>query len=163
METNLNQCCVLMHSICDTCRKKFVCPMPHIEHREKCELYEPLPNPLDEIVNENTTRSLNPIKEENNMEAWEQVEKTRAEAEANAWKDRLKEEYTQLKERYEKLKKFNIKQDINNRIGRNENLSPKEYRKCDIRIDIMHKQEQLMKEYLRVLEERMVLEGIEIN
>lgn len=69
METNLNQCCVLMHSICDTCRKKFVCLMPHIEHREKCGFYEPLPNPLDEIVNENTTRSLNPIKEENNMEA----------------------------------------------------------------------------------------------
>jgi hypothetical protein len=137
--------------------------MQHIEHREKCGLYESLPNPLDEIINDFTTRSLNPIKEENNMEAWEQVEKTRAEAEANAWKDRLKEEYAQLNEWYEKLRKFNIKQDINNRIGRNEKMSPIEYRKFDIRIDIMHKQEQLMKEYLRVLEERMVLEGIDIG
>lgn len=97
METNLNQCCVLMHSICDTCRKAFVCPMQHIEYREKCGLYEPLPNPLSEIINDFTTRSLYPIKEENNMEAC---------------KDRLKEEYAQTKERYEKLKAYNNKQEV---------------------------------------------------
>lgn len=51
METNLNQCCVLMRSICDTCKKAFVCPMQHIEYREKCGLYEPFPKPLDEIIN----------------------------------------------------------------------------------------------------------------
>ena len=163
MKTNLNQCCASTHSICDTCRKVLICPMQHMEHREKCGLYEPLPNPLDEIVNENTTRSLNPIKEENNMEAWEQVEKTRAEAEANAWKDRLKAEYAQLKERYEKLRKFNTEQQISNRMGHNCDMSPEEYRKQDIRTDIMRKQEQIMSEYLRVLEERMVLEGIEIG
>ena len=71
METNLNQCCASMRSICDTCRKKIVCTMQHMEHREKCEMFEPLLNPLDEIINENTTRSLNPIKEENNTGTWE--------------------------------------------------------------------------------------------
>lgn len=167
METNLNQCCASMHSICDTCRKKFVCPMQHIEHREKCGLYEPLPNPLDEIINENTTRSLNPIKEENNMEAWEQVEKTRAEAEANAWKDRLKEEYTQLKERYEKLRKFNTKALINGRLGRTfgcgeTHPTHEECRKQDVREDLMREQESLMFEYLRVIERRAELEGIEL-
>lgn len=78
---NSMQCCTPIRSICDTCRKVFVCPMQHIEHREKCGLYEPLSNPLDEIINNFTTRSLNPIKEENNMGAWEQAEKTRAEGE----------------------------------------------------------------------------------
>lgn len=56
------------------CRKVFVCSMQHIEHREKCGLYEPLPNPLDEIVTE--TRSLNPIKEKKPMESAERIEIT---------------------------------------------------------------------------------------
>lgn len=67
-------CCTSIRSICDTCRKVFVCPMQHIEHRKKCGLYEPLPNPLDEIVTE--TRSLNPIKEEKSMESAERIEIT---------------------------------------------------------------------------------------
>lgn len=61
-------------SLCDTCCKVFVCPMQHIDHREKCGLYEPLPNPLDEIVTE--TRSLNPSKEEKSMESAERIEIT---------------------------------------------------------------------------------------
>lgn len=169
METNLNQCCASMHSICDTCRKVFVCPMQHIEHREKCGLYEPLPNPLDEIVNENTTRSLKPInqyKEENVMETRELVEQTSIKEETDAWKIRLKEEYAQLKERYEKLRIWNVKRGIESRLGlvfsEKENQTHLECRKEDVREDIMHKQEQIMKEYLRVLEERMALEGIEL-
>lgn len=71
---NSMQCCTPMRSICDTCCKVFVCPMQHIDHREKCGLYEPLPNPLDEIVTE--TRSLNPIKEEKPMESAERIEIT---------------------------------------------------------------------------------------
>ena len=76
---NCNECgiaplCTEKHSLGDTCRKVFVCPMPHIEHREKCGLYEPLPNPLDECSTE--TRSLNPIKEEKSMESAERIEIT---------------------------------------------------------------------------------------
>jgi hypothetical protein len=62
---NSMQCCMPKHSLCDTCCKVLVCPMMQISMRENCELYEKLPNPLDEIVTE--TRLLNPIKEEKSM------------------------------------------------------------------------------------------------
>lgn len=100
------------------------------------------------------------------MEAHELVEQTRVTEEADAWKIRLKEEYAQLKERYEKLRAWNVKRGIESRLGLvfsgEENLTPLERRREDVREDIMHKQEQIMKEYLRVLEERMALEGIEL-
>lgn len=78
-EKNCNECgiaplCTEKQSLCNTCRKVFVCPVQRIEHKEKCELYEPLANPLDEIVTE--TRSLNPIKEEKSMESAERIEIT---------------------------------------------------------------------------------------
>lgn len=78
-DKNYNECgiaplCTEKQSLCDTCRKVFICSMQHIEHREKCGLYEPLPNPLAEIVTE--TRSLNPIKEEKSMESAERIEIT---------------------------------------------------------------------------------------
>lgn len=158
METNLNQYCASSHSICDTCRKVFICPMPHMEHREKCGLYESLPNPLDEIVNENTTRSLNPIKEENKMEAWEQVEKTRAEAEANAWKDRLKEEYAQLKERYEKLKAYNNKKEVEANLIGDRVMKQEDYYSNRL----LARQQEIMADYLKVLELRIELAHIEL-
>lgn len=71
---NSMQCCMPKHSLCDTCRKVLVCPMMQISTREKCELYEKLPNPLDEYITE--TRSLNPIKEEKSMESTERIEIT---------------------------------------------------------------------------------------
>lgn len=71
---NSMQCCMPKHSLCDTCRKVLVCPMMQISMREKCELYEKLPNPLGEYVTE--TRSLNPIKEEKPMESAERIEIT---------------------------------------------------------------------------------------
>lgn len=82
------------------------------------------------------------------------------------WQERLVEEYKQTKERYEKLRAWNVKRGIESRLGLvfpgKENPTPLECRKEDVREDIMHKQEQIMSEYLRVLEERMALEGIEL-
>lgn len=84
----------------------------------------------------------------------------------STWQERLKEEYRQTKERYEKLRAWNVKRGIECRLGLvvpgKEAPTHLECRKEDVRADIMHKQEQIMKEYLRVLEERMVLEGIEL-
>lgn len=61
---------------------------------------------------------------------------------------------------------WNVKRGIESRLGLvfsgEENSTPLERRREDVREDIMHKQEQIMKEYLRVLEERMALEGIEL-
>ena len=55
-DKNCNECgiaplCTEKQSLCDTCRKKFVCFEPHIEHREKCGLYEPLPNSIEDLIN----------------------------------------------------------------------------------------------------------------
>lgn len=138
---NSMQCCMPMRSICDTCRKVFVCPMQHIEHREKCGLYEPLPNPLDEIVTE--TRSLNPIKEENKMESW---------------KERLKEEYAQLKERYEKLRAYNNKKEIESYLMGDCSMKPEEYHSNRL----LKKQQTAMGEYLHILELCAELAHIEL-
>lgn len=136
-------CCTQMHSICDTCRKKFVCPMQHIEHREKCGFYEPLPNPLGEIINDFTTRSLNPIKENNNMEAW---------------KARLKEEYAQTKERYEKLKAYNNKKEVESNLMGDVVMKQEDYYNGRL----MKEQQHVMGEYLHILELRAELAHIEL-
>lgn len=73
-DNTVQPCCTEIRNLCDTCRKMFVCPLPHINLRDKCDLYEKLPNPLDEIVTE--TRSLNPIKEEKSMESADRIEIT---------------------------------------------------------------------------------------
>ena len=73
-----HQCCVLQSSICNKCRNIFVCPFNSTQgskiYRKECALYEELPNPLNEIVNENTTRSLYPIKEAKNRLLQEKIE-----------------------------------------------------------------------------------------
>lgn len=139
--SNSMQCCMPKHSLCDTCRKVLVCPMMQISMREKCELYEKLPNPLDEYITE--TRSLNPIKEENKMEAW---------------KERLKEEYSQLKERYEKLRAYNNKKEIESYLMGDCSLKPEEYHSNRL----LKKQQSAMGEYLHILELRAELAHIEL-
>ena len=92
------------------------------------------------------------------MEAWEQVEKTRAEAEANAWKDRLKAEYAQTKERYEKLKTYNNKQEVEAYLLKNIAEEPEDmYSRV-----LLKKQQSAMGEYLHILELRAELAHIEL-
>lgn len=74
------------------------------------------------------------------------------------WKERLKAEYAQTKERYEKLKAYNTKQEVETRIATSSNISPKD----GYRLDLMMHQEETMWQYLRILEKRAVLEGIEL-
>ena len=74
------------------------------------------------------------------------------------WKDRLKAEYAQTKERYEKLKAWNNKQDVQRR------LSP-----CMVKVedeynaDLCHEQQGVMGHYLHILELRAEVYGIELN
>lgn len=145
-------------NLCNTCRKRLICPFQRNDLRDKCELYEKLPNPLDEIINENTTRSLNPIKEENKMEAWELVEQTRVKEETDAWKVRLKEEYAQLKERYEKLRAHIIKLEVKANITK-ATLADEEYYSNRL----LAQQQEIMANYLKVLELRATLAGIELS
>lgn len=73
------------------------------------------------------------------------------------WKERLKAEYAQTKERYEKLKAWNNKQEVQRR------LSP-----CTIKVeddynfDLCREQQHAMGQYLHILELRAEMYGIEL-
>lgn len=71
------------------------------------------------------------------------------------WQDSLKEEYAQLKEKYEKLKAYN------NRIEIQRNLGPyTETVEDDYYHKLMRDQQRTMGEYLHLLELRAGLKGI---
>lgn len=77
------------------------------------------------------------------------------------WKNRLAEEYRQTKERYEKLKAYNNKQEIEDRL--NDccvTTDVKEARRKDIDNMLRHDQQRAMGEYLHWLELRAELHGI---
>lgn len=72
----------------------------------------------------------------------------------NAWKSRLVEEYKQLKERYNKLKRYNVKREVERFFV---TIKPED----EYRDQLMRKQQDIMGEYLHILELRMTNEGIE--
>ncbi len=82
------------------------------------------------------------------------------------WKNRLVEEYHQLKERWEKLKNHNNYKEIAERLDVchcPESLEErKQERKCRVRADLLRDQQHVMGEYLHILELRAELEGIEL-
>ena len=83
------------------------------------------------------------------------------------WKNRLVEEYRQLKERWEKLKDFNNKREITERLGKAFDKlgrcpTSEECREFDLRSCLMRDQQRAMGEYLHLLELRAELEGIKL-
>lgn len=76
-----------------------------------------------------------------------------------SYKDRFKIEYHELKERYEKLKKFNTKIEASNRSYYVNHIPIPEHACPD---DMLRDQQRVMGEYLHILEVRAVIEGIEI-
>lgn len=74
------------------------------------------------------------------------------------WKDRLKAEYTQTKERYEKLKAYNNKQEVEVYLLKDAAEEPEDmYRRV-----LLRKQQSAMGEYLHILELRAELAHIEL-
>lgn len=73
------------------------------------------------------------------------------------WKTRLQEEYAQLKERYEKLKAYNNKQEVEFELD-----TATQTRKCYYANGLLKRQQNVMGEYLHVLELRAELEGIQL-
>lgn len=74
------------------------------------------------------------------------------------WKDRLKAEYTELKERLKKLHRWNVKQEVALRlqpcaVGKIED---------DQNRHLCREQEEAMERYLRILETRAEIYGIEL-
>ena len=73
------------------------------------------------------------------------------------WKDRLKEEYAQTKERYEKLKAYNNKKEVE--VYLSDLTESKEERYSN---HLLSRQQSVMGEYLHILELRAELAHIEL-
>lgn len=74
------------------------------------------------------------------------------------WKERLKAEYTQIKERYEKLKAYNNKQEV----GAHLLIDVAEEPKSIYSRALLKAQQKAMGEYLHILELRAELHHIEL-
>ena len=74
------------------------------------------------------------------------------------WKNRLKEEYAQTKERYEKLKKYNVQTEVECKVF------PKaaEDMRDVVERELKKSQQRAMGEYLHILEMRAELAHIEL-
>lgn len=76
------------------------------------------------------------------------------------YKERFKAEYYQTKIRYERLKAFNNK--IEAAIATNYSKNAVEMPKHDCPDELLREQQKVMGNYLRILEVRAVIEGIDL-
>lgn len=96
-------------------------------------------------------RKIKEKKEENNMELKEKVELMNSED----YKERFIAEYHQVKIRYEKLKNFCNKIEVETMLG-------KEVTKHDCPLELLREQQKYMGLYLSVLEKRALIENVEL-
>ena len=96
-------------------------------------------------------RKIKEKKEKNNMELKETVELMCSED----YKERFVAEYKQTKIRYEKLKNFCNKIEVEEILG-------KEVTKHDCPLELLRQQQVYMRAYLSVLEKRALIENIEL-
>lgn len=82
------------------------------------------------------------------------------------WQIRIVEEYSQLKERYEKLRAFNNKREVESYLSDLREPHTKEEkvetRKEYHRTELLRAQQKIMEDYLHFLELRAELEGIDL-
>lgn len=90
-------------------------------------------------------------KEKNNMELKETVELMNSED----YKERFVAEYHQVKIRYEKLKNFCNKIEVEEMLG-------KEVTKHDCPLELLREQQKYMGLYLSILEKRALIENVEL-
>lgn len=96
-------------------------------------------------------RKIKEKKEKNNMELKETVELMNSED----YKERFVAEYHQVKIRYEKLKNFCNKIEVETMLG-------KEVAKHDCPLGLLREQQEYMGLYLSVLEKRALIENVEL-
>lgn len=96
-------------------------------------------------------RKIKEKKEENNKELKEKVELMNSED----YKERFVAEYHQVKIRYEKLKNFCNKIEVEEILG-------KEVTKHDCPLELLREQQKYMGLYLSVLEKRALIENVEL-
>lgn len=96
-------------------------------------------------------RKIKEKKEKNNMELKETVELMNSED----YKERFIAEYHQVKIRYEKLKNFCNKIEVEEMLG-------KEVTKHDCPLELLREQQKYMGLYLSILEKRALIENVEL-
>lgn len=96
-------------------------------------------------------RKIKEKKEKNNMELKETVELMNSED----YKERFVAEYHQVKIRYEKLKNFCNKIEVEEMLG-------KEVTKHDCPLELLREQQKYMGLYLSILEKRALIENVEL-
>lgn len=96
-------------------------------------------------------RKIKEKKEKNNMELKETVELMNSED----YKERFVAEYHQVKIRYEKLKNFCNKIEVETMLG-------KEVTKHDCPLELLREQQKYMGLYLSILEKRALIENVEL-
>lgn len=96
-------------------------------------------------------RKIKEKKEKNNMELKETVELMNSED----YKERFVAEYRQVKIRYEKLKNFCNKIEVETMLG-------KEVTKHDCPLELLREQQKYMGLYLSILEKRALIENVEL-
>lgn len=96
-------------------------------------------------------RKIKEKKEKNNMELKETVELMNS----VDYKDRFIAEYHQVKNRYEKLKNFCNKIEVEEMLG-------KEVTKHDCPLELLREQQKYMGLYLSILEKRALIENVEL-
>lgn len=96
-------------------------------------------------------RKIKGKKEKNNMELKETVELMNSED----YKERFVAEYRQVKIRYEKLKNFCNKIEVEEMLG-------EEVTKHDCPLELLREQQKYMGLYLSVLEKRALIENVEL-
>ena len=96
-------------------------------------------------------RKIKEKKEENNKELKEKVELMNSED----YKERFIAEYHQVKIRYEKLKNFCNKIEVEEMLG-------KEVTKHDCPLELLREQKRYMGLYLSILEKRALIENVEL-
>lgn len=96
-------------------------------------------------------RKIKEKKEKNNMELKETIELMCSEN----YKERFVAEYHQVKIRYEKLKNFCNKIEVETMLG-------KEVTKHDCPLELLREQQKYMGLYLSVLEKRALIENVEL-
>jgi hypothetical protein len=96
-------------------------------------------------------RKIKEKKEKNNMELKETIELMCS----SNYKERFVAEYRQVKIRYEKLKNFCNKIEVETMLG-------KEVTKHDCPLELLREQQKYMGLYLSVLEKRALIENVEL-
>ena len=131
--------------LCAKCKHLNSCPKKsesYLMETNNCKFYEPKFKFIEKLIEEDKV---------NNMEMWE---------------ENIKEECKRTKEYYEKLNAYNNKREVEQHLGEwEEPKTLEEKRKARAeyhRTELAKRQQEIMREYIHILELRLLFEEIDL-